>query len=112
MDQLDQGAKKMAQAKPSQSVIEYIRYLRKTFPDIRKAYLFGSYAKGSSGLDSDIDIALVFDEVADSFDLQVQLMKMRRHYDSRIEPHVFQSADFDESNPLAGEILSSGVEIE
>ncbi len=101
----------MAQAQPPESVIEYISYLRKTFPDLRKAYLFGSHAKGSAGVDSDIDIAVVFDEVSDSFDLQVTLMKMRRDYDSRIEPHVFLSADFHASNPLAGEILSRGVEI-
>lgn len=102
----------MAQKKPPKSVVEYINYLRKTFPDLRKAYIFGSYAKGSSSNDSDIDIAVVFDAVSDSFDLQVQLMKMRRLYDSRIEPHVFQSSDFDRSNPLVGEILSNGVEIQ
>jgi len=74
-------------------------------------YIFGSFAKGSSRKDSDIDLAIVFDDVADIFDLQVELMKIRRHYDSRIEPHVFRLADFDESHPLAGEIITTGVEV-
>ena len=102
----------MAQKRPPEKVLEYIRYLREVYSDLRKAYVFGSYAKGSPGTDSDIDIAVVFDRVADPFDLQVQLMKIRRQYDSRIEPHVFRTADFDSSNPLAGEILSTGVEIQ
>ena len=101
----------MAQTKPPKSVLEYIKYLKRTFPDLKKVYIFGSYTKGSSGIDSDIDIAMIFDEVPDSFDLQVQLMKMRRQYDTRIEPHVFRAADFEVSDPLAGEILTTGVEI-
>ena len=102
----------MAQTKPPESVLEYIRFLRETFSDLKKVYIFGSYAKGSAGTDSDIDVAVVFDTVTDSFDLQVQLMKIRRQYDSRIEPHVFQTADFNGSNPLAEEIISTGAEIE
>lgn len=102
----------MAQKKPPEIVLEYIRYLRETYADLRKAYVFGSYAKGTAGSDSDIDVAVVFDRVGDSFDLQVQLMKIRRQYDSRIEPHVFRTDDFDSSHPLAGEILSNGVEIQ
>ena len=101
----------MAQRKPPQSIINYIDHLRQIYSGIKKVYLFGSYARGSANSDSDIDIAVVFDEVADTFDLQVQLMKIRRQYDSRIEPHVFRSADFERSHPLAGEIIKTGVEI-
>jgi len=72
----------MAQTKPPETVLEYIRYLRKTYADLRKAYVFGSCAKGTAGSESDIDIAVVFDSVRDSFDLQVQLMRIRRQYES------------------------------
>jgi uncharacterized protein len=106
-----QGVQDMAQAKPPEAVLKYVRFLSRTFSGLKKAYVFGSYAKGSAGADSDIDIAFVFDNVADSFDLQVELMKIRRQFDARIEPHVFRTADFDGSHPLAGEILSTGVEI-
>jgi len=106
------GIKNMAQRKPPQSVLNYISYLRKIYPDIKKVYMFGSYAKGSSVKDSDIDIAVVFNDVADSFDLQVQLMKIRRKYDSRIEPHVFRVADFEETYPLVAEIMRTGLELQ
>lgn len=112
MGPFHQGVQDMAQTKPPEAVLKYVRFLKETFSGLKKAYVFGSYAKGSAGADSDIDIAVVFDNVANSFDLQVELMKMRRRYDARIEPHVFRTADFDGSNPLAGEILSTGVEIQ
>ncbi|MFO7737630.1 MAG: nucleotidyltransferase domain-containing protein, partial [Desulfatiglandaceae bacterium] len=67
----------MAQTKPPKAVLEYVEFLRETFSGLKKAYVFGSYAKGAAGGDSDIDIAVVFDKVGDSFDLQVQLMRIR-----------------------------------
>jgi uncharacterized protein len=79
--------------------------------DLRKVYIFGSFVKGSSRKDSDIDMAMIFDDVKDTFDRQVQLMKIRRNYDSRIEPHVFRLADFNKSYPLAAEIMSTGIEV-
>jgi len=102
----------MAQRNPPQSVLNYVRYLRKIYSGIEKVYIFGSYAKGLAGKDSDIDIAVVFDDVADPFDLQVQLMKIRRKYDSRIEPHVFRSADFEETYPLVAEIMKTGLALQ
>ncbi|RJP85621.1 MAG: nucleotidyltransferase domain-containing protein [Desulfobacteraceae bacterium] len=102
----------MAQRKPPQSVLNYISHLRKIYSDIKKVYMFGSYVKGSAGIDSDIDIAVVFKDVADPFDLQVQLMKIRRNYDSRIEPHVFRVADFEETYPLVAEIMKTGLELQ
>lgn len=98
----------MAQRNTPQSVLNYVKYLKKTYSGIEKVYLFGSYAKGLAGKDSDIDIAVVFDEVTDPFDLQVQLMKIRRKYDSRIEPHVFRAGDFEETYPLVAEIMKNG----
>ena len=60
----------------------------------------------------DIDLAVVFREFEDSFDMQVQLMKLRRKIDTRIEPHPFLESDFDDSNPLVHEILDTGLVIE
>ena len=101
----------MAQRTPPKAVLEYINRLKQTYSDLRKVYVFGSYVKGAASKDSDIDLAMVFGDVPDTFDLQVQLMKIRRQFDSRIEPHVFRAADFDKSHPLAGEIITNGVEV-
>lgn len=78
---------------------------------MKKAYLFGSYIKGTITEDSDIDLTIIFNNLADTFDIQVQLMKLRRKFDTRIEPHAFRESDFQMSNPLANEILKTGVEI-
>jgi uncharacterized protein len=90
---------------------KYIRYLRKNNFNVEKVYLFGSYARGSFKEDSDIDLAVVFQEYSDGFDMQVQLLKLRRNFDTRIEPHPFRSSDFISSNPLVNEILSTGLQI-
>ena len=92
-------------------VKKYIDYLLNNNFYIERVYLFGSYAKGIVDKDSDIDIAVVFKDLPDSFDMQVQLMKLRRKFDTRIEPHPFEESDFNLSNPLAIEILNTGVQI-
>ncbi|HAO22327.1 MAG TPA: nucleotidyltransferase [Desulfobacteraceae bacterium] len=101
----------MDKRKAPESVLRYIDYLKKLHPELKKAYLFGSFAKGNSKTDSDMDVALIFQDIGDTFDIQVRLMKLRRQFDTRIEPHVFSETDFGISHPLAGEILKTGFEI-
>jgi uncharacterized protein len=101
----------MAKRQAPEAVIKYAVFLRKSNPAIKKIYLFGSYVKGTFHNDSDIDLAVVFDHLPDRFDMQVELMKMRRDFDNRIEPHPFIEADFNPSDPLANEVLKNGVEI-
>ena len=76
-----------------------------------KFILFGSYAKGNSHADSDIDIAVVFDDFDNRIERQVELMRLTHNIDSRIEPHPFRERDFEISNPLAFEIMEFGIEI-
>ena len=73
-----------------------------------KVILFGSYAKGNQHEESDIDIAVVFKDYSNSIDMQLELMRLRRKIDSRIEPHPFREKDFDVSNPLVSEIMTYG----
>jgi len=94
-----------------EAAVRYAVFLKKTKPGIRKIYIFGSYAKGTFHDDSDIDLAIIFDHLSDSFDMQVELMKMRRKFDTRIEPHPFSEADFNASNPLAKEVLRNNLQI-
>ncbi len=76
-----------------------------------KIILFGSYAKGNYNDDSDIDIAVVLKDYGNLIDMQLELMRLRRKIDSRIEPHPFREIDFDLSNPIVNEILKYGQEI-
>ena len=101
----------MDKKKASEVARRYVDFIKNKNPNMKKAYLFGSYAKGIVKSDSDIDLAIVFENLSDTFDMQVQLMKLRRKFDTRIEPHAFRESDFDISNPLAKEILTTGQEI-
>lgn len=78
---------------------------------IEKALLFGSYAKGTNNMDSDIDLAIIFNSIDDIIDLQIELMKLRSDDDLLIEPHPFRALDFHISNPLVSEIIKNGIEI-
>jgi predicted nucleotidyltransferase len=92
------------------TVKQYILIIPKDL-GVKKAYLFGSFAKGSEKEESDIDIALVLENMPDFFYAQKQLMKLRRKIDLRIEPHPFKEQDFNSLNPFAYEIEKTGIEI-
>jgi len=74
--------------------------------------LFGSYAKDHYNDDSDIDIAVVLKDYSNLSDIQLELMRLRRKIDSRIEPHPFRESEFDLSNPIVNEIINYGQEID
>ena len=78
---------------------------------LSKAYLFGSYARNNQHEESDIDLAIVIKNLTDPYSAQVELMKLRRNFDLRIEPHPFRESDFSIQNPLVFEILKYGQEI-
>lgn len=101
----------MDKGKVPESVIKYTAYLKAIYPNLKKAYFFGSYAKGNAKADSDMDVAFIFQDIGNTFDMQVRLMKLRRGFDTRIEPHVFNEMDFSSFHPLACEIRKTGFEI-
>lgn len=76
---------------------------------VRKAFLFGSFAKGNAHEDSDVDVALVLSGRFDTFDMRVNLMRIRRNVDLAIEPHPIAEKEFNNRNPLASEILRYGI---
>jgi predicted nucleotidyltransferase len=86
---------------------EYLNLIKTKF-DVKKAYIFGSFAKGSQHEDSDIDIAIILKKKTDIIESQIELMKLRRKINLNIEPHPFYFKDFNVSNPLAYEILKYG----
>ncbi|NCA86160.1 MAG: nucleotidyltransferase domain-containing protein [Clostridia bacterium] len=95
------------------TIIQYLDLIKSNYSDIDSAWLFGSYVKGMSTDDSDIDLALIFKNLDDSdrFDTQVKLMMLASEIDSRIEPHPFSLDDFQSGNPFANEIMKTGIRI-
>ncbi len=90
---------------------KYVNHLRNNKFTILKAYLFGSYVSGKFDDNSDIDLALVMDTLPNSFITQVELMKISRKFDTRIQPHPFEESDFNTTNPFANEILNKGIKV-
>jgi predicted nucleotidyltransferase len=96
------------------TVIEMVSRYLSTIPSglgLKKAYIFGSHAKGTQRTDSDIDVALVLSHMPDFFAVQCELMRLRRAIDLRIEPHAIREEDFNSSDPFAAEIVRTGIEM-
>ncbi|MDP3930246.1 MAG: nucleotidyltransferase domain-containing protein [Bacteroidota bacterium] len=73
-------------------------------------YLFGSYAKNSTHEDSDIDVAVIVNNLdMDFFDVNPLLWKLRREIDDRIEPILIDSAH--DNSGFINEIRKHGIEI-
>jgi len=92
---------------------QYILTVANQTPGFVTAYLFGSFAKNNQRPESDIDIALIIDNLKDSdkFDIQVKLMLLASKFDSRIEPHPLSRQDLISNNPFVHEIKKTGIEI-
>lgn len=90
-------------------VMAYKQLLNNYF-ELEKVYLFGSYAKGTFGKDSDIDVAIVVNHIEnDYFSVNPLLWKLRRQVDDRIEPILIEK-DNDHACFLE-EIQKYGIEI-
>lgn len=98
------------------AAIEYARkYLRDVIKHnvkIDKAYLFGSYVKGTQSETSDIDVALVSsDFTGDRFENWKRLSSANIKF-HQVEPHLFTIADFENKKSfLREEVLPDAVEI-
>ena len=91
----------------------YINSVLEQQPGLISAFLFGSFAKNNQRSESDIDIALIFDDLSDSdrFNLQVKLMMIASKIDTRIEPHPLSEQDLLTNNPFVMEIKKTGIEL-
>jgi predicted nucleotidyltransferase len=97
-----------------QKVIEdYIYSLSKQIP-IEKVVLFGSYAKGNTHKDSDVDIAIFSDYFKDMsrVDGIYLLLLHAMDYDIDLEPQPFTMDEYAEPDGLVKEILSYGIELQ
>lgn len=79
---------------------------------VHKAYIFGSWAKGTTDKWSDVDVAVVSPQIGgDRFEERLRLTKLAVAIDDRIEPLPFSVEDFSENDPLVKAIVQDGVAI-
>lgn len=92
------------------AVVECVKKLadliKQNFP-VKKVILFGSYAKGYAREDSDIDVAVLIDQIEGDFlSAEAKLFQLRRKINSRIEPILLETMN-DHSGFLE-EIMKTG----
>jgi len=93
-------------------VQRYIAALQRAHVHPQRVIVYGSAAAGAAHADSDIDVAVVSDDLSgDRLEDQLRLMELRWPVDLRIEPHPFRPEDFTRDDPCVQEIMDSGVEI-
>jgi predicted nucleotidyltransferase len=79
---------------------------------IVSAYLYGSFARGTSNKWSDIDVAIISPDFSDDlFEERLKLMKLAASIDDRIEPKLFKKELFDPNDPLVDEIQKYGIQV-
>lgn len=93
-------------------VDKYISIVKENY-DVEAIILFGSYAKGTQHKDSDIDIAIITDDIkTDKFDEEVKLTLLRRKIDNRIEPHIISITDYEnDETPFVVEVKNTGIKV-
>lgn len=92
---------------------QYVKILKKKkFPFVA-VYLFGSYAKGTAGKWSDIDVAVLSDSFKKNMNKSEEMLwKLGILADPRIEPVGIAPDDFKKGKSvLASEIKKTGVRI-
>ena len=88
-------------------VKRYAEIIKEKFP-VKSVILFGSYARGTQHLHSDIDVAVVLKEPPENFlDAETELFSLCRNVDIRIEPVIVD--DQDDSGGFYEEISRNGL---
>lgn len=74
---------------------------------LKALYLYGSFSKGTHTADSDIDIAVVVDQLSDDYFADTPLLwRLKRKISNLIEPVLLTE---DNGNPLYADILKTGI---
>lgn len=95
---------------PTALIGKFTSALRQEGIPVEKMILFGSYAQGTPGPWSDLDLCVVSSSFGkNGFDEMVRLMKIAGHIDGMIEPHPYHPKDLEDPwDPLAQEIRTTG----
>ena len=105
MDEITQKIEKIAR--------EYVDDVKKHII-VNKAFLYGSYARGTYNSGSDLDIAIFSETFTNKkfVDVTMFLLSLTRKYKQIcIEPVGFSNLDLIDDNPFVKEIINTGKEI-
>lgn len=98
------------------AVASFTDAIRATYQPV-KVVLYGSYARGDQRDSSDIDVAVIVEQVnGDFLDAEAGLYRIRRQIDNRIEPVLLEMGEdrsgFIETVLRTGEVVYERAESE
>ena len=97
--------------KTMKGIQRYLGKVREHY-NIESAYLFGSYAKGQTHKDSDIDIAIISSDIKNRCLDGGKMMALTWGINTLIEPHAISMDDYnDNSSWLVREIKTTGIKV-
>jgi len=92
---------------------EYAETVRRVF-SVDKVVLYGSHAKGTATLTSDVDVCFFLSDFNGKkrIDIIGELLGLcGRYKGAYFEPNVFPTSEIERENPFVKEILMTGIEI-
>ncbi len=103
----------MSKIEAKKIIKKYAKKLKAKKYSFSAIYLFGSFAKGNPCEYSDIDVAVISEELDKEREkAKFKLWKFAEEVDNRIEPHGFSPEDFKENwIPMVHEIKKTGIRV-
>jgi len=104
----------MVKGEVREKIAQLRQALEKKGIRVAKIILYGSYARGKTRQDSDIDVAIVSPDFGkDRFEEGVKLFRIASKIDPRIEPVPISEESFEKDTwvPLIYEIRKKGIEV-
>lgn len=81
-------------------------------PGIKDIILFGSQAKGTASIRSDIDLAVIFKEkIVNEIEISKIIKLMKEKFGKDIQVHYFTGKNFTDKDSLAREIKKEGISL-
>ena len=78
----------------------------------KKAILFGSWAKGTASMKSDVDLAVVFEgEILQEMEITRIVKKLEKQFGKEVQIHYFTEKSFNAKNKLTDEIKRDGISV-
>ena len=105
----------MAKREAIKTIKKFIKALKQEGIPVDRVILYGSYAKGKTRPDSDIDVAVVSKSFGqDRVEEGMALFRIAGKIDPRLEPVPISSDSYEKDTwvPLIYEIKEKGIELE
>ena len=97
-----------------QKILDFYKLVKGSYP-VEKVFIFGSYAQGKQGVDSDIDVGVVVDmpDHTKRVEITANLLHCANKIDTTIEPRCLFLDEY--KNPcqasILSEIVKTGIDI-